>query len=106
MTGQERNERVIEEFKRKRTRQLISIVPGVAVLLIALSAYIFLKWTGQENLKGWAGGICAWAAFFGLISFAGAQVFWWSDWRCPACNSYLRGGVNLKFCSRCGTPLR
>jgi rubrerythrin len=37
---------------------------------------------------------------------AGALIFSFVNWRCPACTRYLGRGWNPKFCPKCGVQLR
>jgi len=90
----ERDPKVVEEFRRRRKRQL-----WLAAFLIA--GLISLTWLmerqGQsEKARG---------AIVITIVLA-ALAYSWRNWRCPACNGYLGKSAFLSFCPRCGIPLR
>lgn len=90
-------ERVITEFKKKRLRQLLALLP----LILAGVGLVFLDKCSDELL-----GISKMAALstcIGLILLVG--VFTFFNWRCPACNRYLGKTINPKFCSSCGARL-
>ena len=91
------NTEIIEEFKRKRTRQIMAVGPIILALIALFS------------VEGNPAGI------FGLppntvltISFAliiSVLIFSLLNWRCPACNKYLGKAINPKFCAKCGVQL-
>jgi len=95
----EREERVIEEFRRRRTRQFIVIVPMVAVLF-------FMTTRGEGESISFAGLPEAVVGAAALAIILAALVFSIYNWRCPACNRYLGKAINPAFCSKCGAQLR
>ncbi|MCC7491212.1 MAG: hypothetical protein IT204_02640 [Fimbriimonadaceae bacterium] len=92
-------EEVIEEFGRRRTRQLLAVLPAVlAVLLLATTN----ERTGQAS-----GGLPANVVAIGCLVVVLAVVgFSLVNWRCPACRAYLGKGISPRFCQRCGAALQ
>jgi hypothetical protein len=92
------NAEIIEEFKKKRIRQIMAVGP------------IILAFIALFSVEGNPTGI------FGLppnavlgISFAliiSVLIFSLFNWRCPSCNKYLGKAINPKFCAKCGVQLR
>jgi hypothetical protein len=90
---------VLAEFRKRRVRQYIAIVPAILSLVVVLIA-------GKSDPRGIAGvpmsvlgPVC-----FGLI-FA-VVIFSFINWRCPACNAYLGRGGSPTFCRKCGERLQ
>ncbi len=89
--------RVIEEFRRRKKAQIIATVPFVLVLIP-----IILRDRIHRTILGVP------TCFVGPIFFAivvGMLIFSFSNWRCPACNSYLGKSWFIRFCPRCGAGL-
>lgn len=87
-----------QEFAVRRRKQIILIVPLVALIGFAVLV-------DQRN-GGVVLGIPAAVAGPALLVLVGAAVvfsFW--NWRCPACNKYLGKGLGPRFCPKCGVPL-
>ena len=98
MFEQELNEQIADEFKRRRTRQLI-VTPFIVL------AILFMVWseksTGVSGVKS--------PTMLQIITFViivGAIIFSLFNWRCPSCKGYLGKAINPKFCVKCGTQLR
>ena len=91
------NVEIIEEFKKKRIRQIMAVGPIILAFIALLSV------EGNPT------------AIFGLppntvltISFAliiSVLIFSLFNWRCPSCNKYLGKAINPKFCAKCGVQL-
>ncbi|MGW8209483.1 MAG: hypothetical protein ACWGO2_10780 [Syntrophobacteria bacterium] len=91
------NVEIIEEFKKKRIRQIMAVGPIILAFIALLSV------EGNST------------AIFGLppntvltISFAliiSVLIFSLFNWRCPSCNKYLGKAINPKFCAKCGVQL-
>ena len=91
------NAEIIEEFKKKRTRQIMAIGPIILAFIALLS--VEGKPTGIFGLPpNTVLGIS-----FGLI--ISVLIFSLFNWRCPACNKYLGKAINPKFCAKCGVQL-
>jgi rubrerythrin len=88
---------VMEEFKKRRTRQLIAVIP---ILLAAATIAMTDESTG---LLGVPSNIIIPVAIVVLLAVVAFSMF---NWRCPACQSYLGKGYNPQFCPKCGKKLR
>ncbi len=95
---EEQKSQVIQEFTKRKKRQLYLVLPIVFGAIAALA----LAERGEISL----GAIPAEAigpVFFGVI--AAAVVFSLINWRCPACSKYLGKGIP-QFCPKCGVKLQ
>ncbi|MEO8277471.1 MAG: hypothetical protein ABI639_14755 [Thermoanaerobaculia bacterium] len=94
-----------EQFRRRKRRQLILLVPIVGVMLLSFWLRGHLGPAGQAN--GLVAGMPP--AMPGIFVFAvviGALVFSFRNWRCPACDRYLGKGSAPRFCPKCGVELQ
>ena len=92
---QERDPKIIEEFNRRRKRQLILAV-GLIGGLMWLTAVIERSAQISNKTQG--------AVVVAIV--LGAVAYSFKNWRCPACNKYLGKSVFLAFCPLCGVPLK
>ncbi|MCK4352056.1 hypothetical protein KAW65_01465 [candidate division WOR-3 bacterium] len=76
------DEQIIQEFRKKRKRQII-LAP------IALFAVILVLLVNPISI------------IIGSIIILIAFIYSLKNWRCPVCNRYLGRGVNLKKCPKC-----
>lgn len=87
-------------FAARRRRQIILVVPLVAIILgFALLA--------DDRKGGMVLGMpvaVAGPAFVVLVGAAVVFSFW--NWRCPACAKYLGKGLGPHFCPKCGVALQ
>lgn len=96
--GQENNQEVINEFSKRRKRQLLATIPLVLAVIGMVSV---------EDMNGSLAGIpvsvissiCIGVVFAGVI-------FSLFNWKCPACSAYLGKGFSPKFCRKCGSQLQ
>lgn len=98
MTTQARDPKIVEEFGRRRRRQIT-----LAVLLI--TGVIWLTWVMEHYGSGWRlserdRGMAVMAVVLSALAYS------WRNWRCPACNRYLGKSMWLAFCPGCGVPLK
>ena len=91
----ERDPRIVEEFGRRRRRQLML----VALLIPAL---IWLSWVMEHSgqVSKQAQGPIVMALVVAALAYS------WKNWRCPACNRYMGKSAFLSFCPACGVPLK
>lgn len=91
--------KIIEDFKKRRMRQIIVAVPMVIcmILVLVISENKGFSFAGISSLHILAGMI---------VLFLAAFAFSIKNWRCPACNRYLGKGINPKFCPKCGARLQ
>ena len=89
---------IIEEFKKKRTRQIMAVGPIILAFIALLSVE-----SNPTGIFGLPPNIVLGLSFALIISVLIFSLF---NWRCPSCNKYLGKAMNPKFCSRCGIQLR
>jgi hypothetical protein len=87
-----------EQFKSRRTRQLMVSLPLVAVVLGAS----FLRSGKPEQIAGISVQTLGLAFFFLMV---GVLIFSLRNWRCPACDRYLGRSISPRFCPKCGVEL-
>ena len=97
MRNTPRDETVLNDFKRRRKRQLITMA------IIVLVAIAVMAVGGRAALLGLPEGVI-WVG--GMTLMFVAVLFSLYNWRCPACNRYLGRAFNPSFCSSCGAQLR
>ena len=97
MGQSERNPRIVEEFLRRRKRQVIVIIPAVLAVasLVAADQSLALFGMPRSVMIGLA-----------LALIVGCVGFSFTNWRCPSCQRYLGKALNPKFCVQCGVPLQ
>jgi membrane protein YdbS with pleckstrin-like domain len=93
-------QRIKQEFKRRRTRQLIVIFPVIISLIVICYLRYFMKNRSEYSVVELLAIVIA-----GVI-LAVIGVFSLFNWRCPSCNRYLGRSINPRFCPRCGISLR
>ncbi|HOD13920.1 MAG TPA: hypothetical protein PLA65_13525 [Spirochaetota bacterium] len=99
MTDQVNGKNIIEDFKKRRMKQIIVAVPMVICMILVLVI--------SENTGFSFAGISSLHILVGMIVlFLAAFAFSIKNWRCPACNRYLGKGINPKFCPKCGARLQ
>jgi len=98
MNENQKNQEVIDEFRKRRNRQFIVpiLVIGFIVFFILLEEKIVSLWGIPSQMFS--------GVFIALI--IGVLIFSLKNWRCPACNGYLGKGSNPRFCQKCGVQLR
>lgn len=99
MEPREKDPQVMAEFKGRRTRQLIMVVPFAA----ALFTLFMLEDAGQEGLLGVPAVVVGSAC--GAVVIAGF-IYSLMNWRCPACRCYLGKAISPRFCQKCGVQLQ
>lgn len=99
MENQSSNPKIISEFKKRKTKQLIAIIP----LVLAFIPILFLRKVGTEILFGISANIIL-PVCFGIIFIM--FIFALFNWRCPSCNKYLGKKMSPQFCNHCGVKLQ
>lgn len=89
----------IEEFRRRRKRQLSVSLPFLLIFIASL----WLRDHPEQTPLGMTGN--SFVVVF-LAAIAGILIFSFKNWRCPACDGYLGKGFNPSFCPKCGAQLR
>lgn len=92
-----------DEFKRlfaaRRRRQAILVVPFIAAVLVIVMA------RGGERMDLLGVPAVIWGPVLGAFVVI-ALLFFFLNWRCPACQGFLGRVLNPRYCSRCGVELR
>lgn len=89
------------KFKARFIRQII-----VAILLLpAIFVFVFVEKEQGVALQQYLGLESAALLYgaVGLVAVGLAFTLW--NWRCPACNKYLKKEIYPKHCSGCGVEL-
>lgn len=76
--------RIVEEFKKRKKLQFI--VGGVGLGLVLI---LFLL--GLDK--------------FSVVIVLALLIFTWNNWKCPNCNKYFGKGGNPRVCPNCGVKL-
>ncbi len=95
----ERDQRIVEEFSKRRHAQWT-----MTFLLVAVIALFMLLDGRPETSPVRLSGPMVNGA--GFVCLAAAVTFSFRNWRCPACNQYLAKSINPSFCMKCGARLQ
>lgn len=79
------NKNIIEEFSKRKKRQII-----VSIIAIALAFLVLLP----LDLD-----------YLSVFVIIGLLIFTWTNWKCPKCNKYFGKSGNPKCCLNCGVQL-
>ena len=98
MTNQKRDNKIVQEYRARQSRQILAI--AIAMFLMLLAAVLYKR---PDLLGAFSGG-----TLFGLqaVSIAAFLVFTAYNWRCPSCDKHLGGNVHRLRCGKCGTRLQ
>jgi protein-S-isoprenylcysteine O-methyltransferase Ste14 len=88
-----------EQFKQRRSRQLIMVLP----VLVMMGVFFWLSKHPNASLAGLPPSTLSGV---GIVVVVGALIFSLVNWRCPACNGYLGKGISPRFCRKCGFQLQ
>jgi len=99
MEQQERNQEVIDSFKKRKTRQLIASVP----LIAAIIPLVMMEDSAEQALFGIPIAILLPIC---ITVFIAGLIFSIFNWRCPSCSGYLGKAFSPKFCTKCGAQLQ
>lgn len=99
MELQERNQEVIDRFRKRKGKQLIATVP----LVLAIIPLAIMEESTEQAFLGIPSSIllpiCIAVVIAGIIF----SIF---NWRCPSCSGYLGKAFSPKFCTKCGAQLQ
>ena len=98
MEPNESSVEIREEFRKKRVRQIMAVVPMILAFIGLVSV--------EDNPAGLLGlppKIVLGLSFAVIVSIL---IFSFINWRCPSCEKYLGKAFNPKFCTKCGIQLR
>jgi hypothetical protein len=92
------NDRIIQDFRLRQSRQLLAMALTLFLLLFLVLIYKRTDIFGEFSRSGIFGlQIVLIAAFIG---------FSFINWRCPSCNKYLGGDINRRICRKCRIRLQ
>jgi hypothetical protein len=91
-------EQIIQEFRKRQSRQLIAIA---MTLFAILSCAVIYK---RPDIFG----AFSKNTLFGVqvVIIASYMVFTSLNWICPSCGKYLGTDINRKFCKKCRARLQ
>jgi hypothetical protein len=90
---------IITKFKAIRKKQLYVLSPIMVMMIL----FIVLLENREFEPFGVSRTISFTIAGTGILL---GLLFSLKNWRCPACDSYLRKNTNPKFCPKCGVKLQ
>ena len=96
MGPSERNPGIVEEFLRRRKRQMIIIAPTIFAVVMLVGA-------DQGGIPGVQPRVLIGLSIALIVGCVGFSL---TNWRCPSCQRYLGKALNPKFCLHCGVPLQ
>src|SRR5262245_20854342 len=88
-----------QQFAMRRKRQVILAIPLVLAIVGVVAA-------GDSLDRGLFGLPPAVLTGGFLLLVAGALIFSFRNWRCPACDRYLGKHLGPSFCAKCGVRLQ
>jgi len=95
------DERILEEFARRRRRLIWMFAIGVAFLGAGTVLFMVLAIVSGKDHGGlWIAFVAGWLVFGAL-----AGVFHVRNWRCPACDKFLADMVDPIYCVWCGVKI-
>ena len=91
----ERRREIVQAYKSRRDREMISWIPGVASIFV-----ISMAWKDPAfEVGGLSGPPLRLAAVAVLAAYLLHHIF---NWRCPACGRNFWRGISVPFCRHCG----
>ena len=99
MEQQERNQEVIDSFRKRKGKQIIATIP----LVLAIIPLVMLEDSVEQALWGIPVNILFPVC---ITVFVAGIIFSIFNWRCPACSGYLGKAFSPKFCTKCGAQLQ
>ncbi|HKI01212.1 MAG TPA: hypothetical protein VKK31_04480 [Thermoanaerobaculia bacterium] len=88
-------QQIVQEFKRRRGREIAMAFPFVAALLVAWQAY-----DDPDFLLFGLSGVPLFGTALGVVAACLAHHAF--NWRCPVCQRHFRTGISVPFCPQCG----
>ena len=89
---------IVAEYRRRRRRQMLVLAPALVMLFM----YLWANQRGTPRVVGIPRDMFEGIA---LLALPPLLLFTVSNWRCPACNEYVRG-FNPRQCPKCGVSFR
>jgi predicted membrane protein len=98
MTNQ-KNEKIIQNFKRKKKIQTL--------IIIFVFAVAFFAFWYSNNRERFANETTRAIIVYSICAASiGGLILYYLNWRCPACGAYLGRAPGMKKCRKCGVVLR
>ena len=91
----QQRQQILEDFKRRRTREIIAIAPFLASVFVI---YQLFDDPGFQ-IRGLGGGPLLLAS---LAVLAAVLIHHAVNWRCPVCGHVFLTGITVSHCKRCG----
>lgn len=88
-------QQILEDFRRRRTREIIVIAPFLASVFVIYQLFEDPDFT----VGGLSRGPLLMAA---LAVLAAVLIHHVVNWRCPVCGNVFLTGINVSHCKRCG----
>jgi len=99
------DERVLEEFARRRRRLIYMLAIAGAYLFAGLVLMlVFMLVIQPESAKGFWGLWMAIGAGW-MVCIVAGRIFLARNWRCPACNKFPADMVDPAYCGWCGVKI-
>lgn len=90
-----RRQQILEDFKRRRTRELVAAVPFLAA--------VFVLYQMHDDADFSIGGLTGKPLLLAALAvIAAVLVHHVVNWRCPACGQVFLTGITVSHCKRCG----
>jgi hypothetical protein len=94
VTDVQSRQRIVEEFKRRRAREIMAMIPLLAAVFV-----LYLAWEDPAFRVGGLSGPPLLLACAAVI--AACLVHHAVNWRCPVCKANFWAGFQVPFCPRC-----
>jgi hypothetical protein len=92
------SDKIKQEFKVRRIRQIIAIWTTLALLLLLAVLY-----NHTHIFEGFAKNDILSVQILLLFAFIGFSSY---NWQCPSCKSHIGPDINRRLCRHCGARLR
>jgi hypothetical protein len=95
----QKNEKIIQSFKKKKKLQ--------TVIIIVVFAVAFFAFWYSNNRERFASETDRTIIVYSICAVSlGGLILYYVNWRCPACGSYLGRAPGMIKCRKCGVKLR
>ena len=92
------NNRILQQFHLRQSRQIIAI--AITLFFVLLAAVLYKRpdvfWTFSKSVL----------YSMQIVTIAVFLVFTAYNWTCPSCKKGLGSDINKRVCKKCGARLR